>query len=541
MSDARTEAAGRFDYIIVGAGSAGCVLAARLTEDPAIRVLLVESGPRNDSLMVNMPAGSFKLMGAPKTDWLYEVEADETRAGKRQMWSAGRMLGGSSAMNGMVYVRGLRRDFDDWAQEGCPGWGFDDVLPYFRKSERFQGPPSQSRGAHGPMAVSPLRTVHPLAHAFVDACDRAGMPRRDDYCDGDQFGSFLIWSTTDKGQRCSAYHAYLKPAMKRPNLLVIADAEVERVQFDGRRACGVEVRRGAALETYEAAGEVIVCAGAMGSPALLLRSGVGPADDLADVGIETRADLPVGLNLQEHATIAVSKLVDQPSYNSPMGPAVMAAGLIQYLLFKRGPMTSPAVHAMAYGHSEPGLSDPDICFSFMPLALDLRARPPKLHEKPGVTIAGQICRPHARGRVRLRSADPAVRPIVEYPMLEDERDLQTLVRAAQACEAVFAARPLADHVVGANQPSEPLKSAEEWREYIVERMGMGYHPVGTCRMGVPGGSVVDPDLRVHGLGGLRVVDASVMPRITSGNTNAPTIMIAEKAADRILAARRGRA
>lgn len=530
---------GTFDYVVVGAGSAGCVLAARLTEDPSVRVLLLESGPQNDSLMVNMPAGSFKLMGAAKTDWLYEVEADETRAGRKAMWSAGRMLGGSSAMNGMVYVRGLRRDFDDWADEGCAGWGFDDVLPYFRKSERFTGPPSQARGAHGPMAVSPLRTVHPLAKAFVAACGASGMPPRDDYCNGDQFGSFLIWSTTENGRRCSAYHAYLKPAMSRTNLRVVTGADVERLLFDGRRASGVEVRRDGARESYEADGEVIVCAGAMGSPALLLRSGVGPAGELSAMGIEPRVDLPVGRNLQEHATIAVSKLVDQPSYNSPMGPAVMAAGLVEYLLFKRGPMTSPAVHAMAYGRSRPDLADPDICFSFMPLALDLRSRPPKLHEKPGVTIAGQICRPHARGRVRLRGADPSLRPIVEYPMLEDERDLATLVGAAQACEAVFAARPLADHVVGANQPAQPLTTPEAWRDYIVERMGMGYHPVGTCRMGPPDRSVVDPDLRVHGLPGLRVVDASVMPRITSGNTNAPTIMIAEKAADAIAAARRG--
>jgi choline dehydrogenase len=533
-----SETRGQFDYVIVGGGSAGCVLAARLSEDPGIRVLLLEAGARNESLMVNMPAGTFKLMGAPKSDWLYEVEPDATRAGRRQMWSAGRMLGGSSAMNGMVYVRGLRRDFDDWAEAGCPGWGFDDVLPYFRKSEHFRGPPSQSRGAHGPLAVSPLRTVHPLARAFVEACDAAGMPRRDDYCDGDQFGSFLIWSTTLNGRRCSAFDAYLKPAMSRPNLEVVPEAEVQRVLFAGPRACGVTVRRGDVVETYEASGEVIVCAGAIGSPALLLRSGVGPADELSACGVAPLADLPVGRNLQEHATVAVSKLIDQPSYNSPMGPVVMAMSLLKYLLFKRGPMTSPAVHAMAYGHSVPELVDPDICFSFMPLALDLRARPPKLHEKPGVTIAGQICRPHARGRVKLRSADPDTRPVVEYAMLEDERDLETLVRAAKACEAVFAARPLADHVVGANEPAEPLTTPQAWRQYVVERMGMGYHPVGTCRMGPAGTSVVDPDLRVHGVAGLRVVDASVMPRITSGNTNAPTIMIAEKAADRILAARR---
>ncbi|MBV9510566.1 MAG: GMC family oxidoreductase N-terminal domain-containing protein, partial [Caulobacteraceae bacterium] len=352
------------------------------------------------------------------------------------------------------------------------------------------------------------------------ACGEIGLPMLDDYCAGDQHGAFLIWSTTDRGKRCSVYEAFLKPILNRGNLRVVTEAQAETLAFEGRRVVGVRARRGGAVQSWRARREVIVSAGAIGSPALMLRSGLGPADELRAVGVEARADLPVGRNLQEHGSIGLSKLVDQPTYNSPLGPLHMARYMVEYLALKRGPLTSPAVHAMACAKSRPELDQPDISFSFLPLAIDLRAKPPKMHDRPGVSISGLISRPHARGAIRIKGPDPILRPVIDYRMLSDERDLQTLMAAGRMVQAMFEAPALARHVIGPNQPEQPLRTDDEWEAYIRERMGNGYHAVGSCRMGRADEAVVDTSLRVHGVGGLRVVDASVMPRMPSANTNA---------------------
>lgn len=526
---------GAFDYIVVGAGSAGCLLAARLSEDPEIAVLLIEAGTKSDGLMVRMPAGSFKLMGNRAVDWCYSVEPDESRAGRRQLWSAGRMMGGSSAINGMVYIRGQKSDYDGWAADGCPGWSAAEIWPYFNKFERRR---DDAESKLGGLVVSPSRTIHPVANAFVEACGQIGLRRRDYYGEGDLDGAFLSLSTIDKGKRCSAENAFLHPVRYRKNLTVLTGRHVERIDFEGRRATGVTVRHSGVCESYVARGEVLVSAGAIGSPILLQRSGIGPAADLSPLGIEVVADLPVGNNLHEHASVQVSKLVNHPTYNSPLGPIRMARYLAEYLAQKRGPMTSPAVQAMAFGKSAPELRVPDICISFLPLALNFKTAPPKLHDQPGITLAGKICQPFSRGRVMIRDREPETPPRIDYRMLEDERDVAGLIATGRLCEAIFAAPALSKFVVGANLPAAPLKTDDEWRDYLRDWLGIGFHPVGSCRMGEAGKGVVDPALKVHGIEGLRVVDASIMPRITSGNTNAPTFMIAEKAAAMILQSRK---
>ena len=522
------------DFIIAGGGSAGCVLANRLSENPAHRVVLLEAGPPSDRFFVKMPAGAAKLMGNPAIDWMHVTEPDPSLGGRTTVWSAGKLLGGGSAINGMVYIRGARHDYDEWAALGCEGWSWNDVLPYFLRSEDFNGPESPSHAKGGPLSVSTLRIQHPLAEAFVDACAQIGLRRVEDYGSGDIDGTFINHVTQRGGERCSSARANLGAAASRPNLTVLTGALVDRVLFEGARAVGVRYRHGGVDRELRARREVIVSAGALQSPAVLMRSGVGPGSHLRAMGIETRVDAPeVGRNLQEHASFASSRFVNVPTYNAMQGPLQLAGHLMDYLLFRRGVMTTTPVHAMAFLRSDPGLAHPDIKLQLGPICSDPVTR--RLHKRSGVTVFTNVSPPKSRGEIRLRSADPADKPVIDHRLLGDPSDVTALINGLKAVDRIFKAPALAKYVVGDNLPATTPRDDAEWEDLVRTHSRIGYHPVATCRMGGDARSVVDPTLKVRGVSNLRVIDASIMPLMPSANTNAPSMMVAEKGADLIRA------
>jgi choline dehydrogenase len=524
------------DYVIVGGGSAGAVLANRLSEDASKRVLLIEAGGEAKSFMVQMPVGFAYMLTDPRFDWGYEQAPDPTINGRRFTWSAGRMLGGGSSINGQVYIRGARADYDRWVAMGAAGWGWNDVLPYFLRSERWHGPPSQARGAHGPLSVSPMREAHPLCDVFLSACNQFGLATLGEYNAGALDGVFLTQATQRDGWRCSTEKAYLRPVRGRPNLQVLTHAEAQSLIVRDGRAVGVDIRRDGRSETAEAAREVIVCCGALGSPALLMRSGIGPGQLLQDRGIGVAHDAPeVGRNLQEHSGSSQNKFVNRPTLNSRLRRFDILRDMIRFLLTRKGPMSAPAVQAMAFARTAPELTDPDIQIHFLPLAYDVepdtrsaaRAVMPK---EPCVSINVTLCHPDARGHVDI---DAEGRPVAVHRLLGSEIDLRRHVDGMKLVDRLFGQPAFQEIIVGDRQPPQVPRTDDEWIDYARAKLLLAYHPVGTCRMGSDPRSVVDPRLRLRGIAGLRVADASVMPGLTSGNTNAPTIMIAEKASDMI--------
>ena len=520
------------DFVIAGGGSAGCVLANRLSEDPRNRVVLLEAGGSSDRFWVNLPAGFSRAVGDPALNWFYATEPDPTLGGRRVLWHAGKMLGGGSAINGMAYVRGARYDYDGWAEQGCTGWSWNEILPYFVRAETFEGEPSQGHGSSGPLGVSPLRVVHPLARAFMQASSELGLRQIPDYCEGDVDGAFYAHATQRNGRRSSTAASYLAEAGGRPNLKVVTGALVDRVLIEDGRACGVVYRLGGEEHVVRANGEVVVSAGAMASPGILMRSGVGPGEHLQSQGVAVRHDARgVGRNLQEHSSVHNSRLVSVPTYNAIKNPLRLAAEGLNYILFRRGMLATPAVHAMASARSHPGALHPDIRLQMMPFCNDLERKAP--HKQSGIAFSIGNLFPKARGEIRLKSADPADKPVIDYRLYEHPEDLAVTRAGMRLVDKLFASPALAKFVVGHNFPPAGEHTDDELDALIRAYSGVGFHPVGSCRMGGDKESVLDPQLRVRGVGGLRVIDASVMPLLPSANTNAPTIMIAEKGADLI--------
>lgn len=526
-----------YDFVIVGAGSAGCPLANRLSESGRYRVALVEAGPRDRNPWIHVPVGYFKTMGNPATDWMYRTEPDPGLAGRSIPWPRGRVLGGSSSINGLLYVRGQPQDYDGWAQMGNTGWGWSDVLPVFRRSESWKGAPSSpQRGTEGPLSVQESRLRRDIVDLWVDAAEAAGYRRNRDYNSGTQEGVGHFQLTMTGGRRCSAAVAYLKPARGRPNLDILTDAQTEKVLIEDGRAVGIRVRRGGRMEEIRARREVILSAGAIGSPQILMLSGIGPGADLQGLGIAVKRDLSgVGRNLQDHLQARPVFKTDLPTINTETSNVFKQAMIgVQYLLTQRGPMTMAASLGTAFLKTDARLESPDIQFHIQPFSTDSPGE--GAHGFSAFTASVLQLRPESAGHLTLKSPDMDDHPLIHPNYLATDTDCRTIVKGIQLARKIADHAPLKPHVTEeyAPGPGVPLEDEAATLDWARRTSVTIYHPTGTCSMGTGPEAVVDARLRVHGIGGLRVADASIMPRIVSGNTNAPSIMIGEKASDMIL-------
>ena len=530
-----SRASKEFDYVVAGAGSAGCALASRLSENPVVTVCLLEAGPKDSSPIFRIPLGVMKLMGNSRYDWGYRSAPHAHLADRVVSVPRGKALGGSGSINSMVYIRGRASDYDAWAAAGCDGWDWKSVLPYFKRSENnLNLGDDELHGDAGPLHVADLPSPHRMIESFVAAGNACGVPANRDFNGVTQEGVGAFQTTMQNGRRCSPADAYLKPAMHRSNLVVMTDTSVDRVLFDGRRATGVDaVARGTSIR-IAARREVVLSAGAIGSPSILLRSGVGPADHLSDLGIDVVVDRPVGRNLHDHPAVGIHYGGGNLGY--ALSLATMAENVLaplRYVLQRKGLLASNTVEAGGFARTRSDLAEPDVQFHFIPARLG--------HEGSAVVWGrgyyGDACvlKPRSRGKLELASTDLHDAPHIDLNLLDDEADYDTLVRGLALVRRILADPNVRTDDATELVPGANVQDESQIRDFIRSRLGTAYHPVGSCRMGAADDprSVVDPDLKVVGIEGLRVVDASIMPEIVAGNTNAPAMMIGEVAADRI--------
>ncbi len=526
----------QYDYVVAGAGSAGCVLANRLSADPAKRVLLLEAGGRDWYPWIHIPVGYFKTLHNPITDWNFKTEPDPGLNGRVIDWPRGKTLGGSSSINGLLYIRGQREDYDHWRQLGNTGWAFDDLLPYFIRSEDFQNGIDKFHGCGGALSVENMRAKRDISEALIAAAEEIGVPRNDDFNGAKQEGVGYFQQTARNGRRCSTAVGFLNPVKNRPNLDIITHALVERVLVKDDRATGIGISVKGSSHTFglNSGGEVILSAGAIGSPQILQLSGIGPGDLLQGLGIPIIKDLAgVGENLQDHLQIRSVYEVNVPTFNEEINSLVgrMKIGL-QYVFSRSGPMSMGASQVCIFARSRPGLDTPDIQFHFQPLSAEKPGI--EMHPFSGITLSVCQLRPESKGRVQIISPDPKTYPAIHPNYLATPSDQQTVVDSLKFTRRLAETEALRSYIIREHLPGSNIKTDEDLLDSARNIAQTIYHPTSTCKMGSDVTSVVDERLRVHGIAGLRVVDASIMPTIVSGNTNAPTIMIAEKASDMII-------